>query len=87
MHQTVANTHTFMAKEGVGGMMGKGGERGTGMRPYPYLKGVSPGFLLLVTSSNCLPFLATHSANLSAQLLMSEADTGVQAQASSSKPQ
>lgn len=28
-----------------------------------YLKGVSPGLRCLVTSSNCLPFLATNSAN------------------------
>ena len=31
---------------------------------YAYLKGVSPGLRCLVTSSNCLPFRATNSANL-----------------------
>lgn len=30
----------------------------------PYLNGLSPGLRCLVTSSNCLPFLATNSASL-----------------------
>lgn len=36
---------------------------------FTYLKGVSPRFFCLVTSSNGLPFLATKLANLSATIL------------------
>jgi hypothetical protein len=40
-----------------------------------HLKGVSPGFLSRVMSSNCLPCFATHSASLMALVRTSDAET------------